>query len=492
MGRTFIFAMLLSMLLTFPATAAQSAVAIILKDQVSLRAAPRDSAPSHAIFWQGEMVEVRGERLDYLQVYDYRRERAGFVRMDEARRLTLTPEAAPELHAVVRFLRSAPDSEALGIGFAAAYIQAAPAAILNSSDGVEVLDALGAMADRLAQRASTGSVRSQTAQTALSGHLETAMRHGVAFVNTERDGRVQICYDGDAFRHVLALASTPEQRARAALALTRLECTGNESSPLERKRGNEWRAEVLDRVNIDELAGFQKNRVLLRRAALWSGLAYQRARLGEAGDVAAKQALSALSGIDKNQLTDADTPGYADAAMRVNASRWGAIARSASTGKRLHIVTEAGAPGETCVLLLDKSNDSNHPLAKRCTYAIVWANSATVNRENTALALAVQPTQTWRELWLFRKLGDEWSVHVLPPATTMPDVGYVEFAGWIPGGTQMLVAREASGEGKYRKSFEQISLDSLTTVRKASEPSLLSAFRRWQDAGWKAQTLSLR
>lgn len=239
------------MLLTFPATAAQSAVAIILKDQVSLRAAPRDSAPSHAIFWQGEMVEVRGERLDYLQVYDYRRERAGFVRMDEARRLTLTPEAAPELHAVVRFLRSAPGSEALGIGFAAAYIQAAPAAILNSSDGVEVLDALGAMADRLAQRASTGSVRSQTAQTALSGHLETAMRHGVAFVNTERDGRVQICYDGDAFRHVLALASTPEQRARAALALTRLECTGNESSPLERKRVNEWRAEVLDRVNID-------------------------------------------------------------------------------------------------------------------------------------------------------------------------------------------------------------------------------------------------
>lgn len=122
----------------------------------------------------------------------------------------------------------------------------------------------------------------------------------------------------------------------------------------------------------------------------------------------------------------------------------------------------------------------------------MWANSATVNRENTALALAVQPTQTWRELWLFRKLGDEWTVHVLPPATTMPDVGYVEFAGWIPGGTQMLVAREASGEGKYRKSFEQISLDSLTTVLKASEPSLLSTFRRWQDAGWKAQTLSLR
>ena len=69
---------------------------------------------------------------------------------------------------------------------------------------------------------------------------------------------MQICYDGDAFRRVLALASTPEQRDRAALALTRLECTGNESSPLERKRVNEWRAEVLDCVDIDELAGFQR------------------------------------------------------------------------------------------------------------------------------------------------------------------------------------------------------------------------------------------
>ena len=56
----------------------------------------------------------------------------------------------------------------------------------------------------------------------------------------------------------------------------------------------------------------------------------------------------------------------------------------------------------------------------------------------------------------------------------------------------MWVAREASGEGKYRNSFEQISLDSLTTVRKASDPSLLNTFRHYQDAGWKAQTLSLR
>lgn len=54
------------------------------------------------------------------------------------------------------------------------------------------------------------------------------------------------------------------------------------------------------------------------------------------------------------------------------------------------------------------------------------------------------------------------------------------------------VAREASGEGKYRNSFEQISLDSLTSVRKASDPSALNTFRHYQDAGWKAQTLSLR
>jgi hypothetical protein len=96
-------------------------------------------------------------------------------------------------------------------------------------------------------------------------------------------------------------------------------------------------------------------------------------------------------------------------------------------------------------------------------------------------------------MWLFRKEADGWwTVSVLPPAATTPDVGYAEFAGWVPGGARMLVAREALGEGKYRRNFELVRLDSLLPVQQASDPSLLLAFQRWHDPAWKRDTLSVR
>jgi hypothetical protein len=152
-----------------------------------------------------------------------------------------------------------------------------------------------------------------------------------------------------------------------------------------------------------------------------------------------------------------------------------------------------GQPGETCVLLVDAKHDEKSPLARRCTYAIVWAHSASLNREGTALALAVQPLEAWRELWLFRKdARGAWDISVLPPATTNPDLGYAEFAGWVPGGKQVLVAREARGEGKYRKSFEVVKLNTLTAERQAAEAAMLGAFQRWQDPGWKGMSVSSR
>jgi hypothetical protein len=226
---------------------------------------------------------------------------------------------------------------------------------------------------------------------------------------------------------------------------------------------------------------------------VWASLAYQRARKGEAADAAARRALTELAAVNKTELTDDDRQVYSEAAMRVSASRWAAVpASAAATGRGKHIVTMPGQAGETCVSLVDAKSDAAHPLAKRCTYGMVWTGSATLNREGTALALAVQPMETWRELWVFRKEIAGWTIRVLPPATTSPDVGYAEFAGWVPGGKQILVAREAKGDGKYRRNFELMRLETLATVRQAGDPGVLGAFRRWQDPSWKRQTLSLR
>ena len=81
---------------------------------------------------------------------------------------------------------------------------------------------------------------------------------------------------------------------------------------------------------------------------------------------------------------------------------------------------------------------------------------------------------------------------MLPPAASMPDIGYAELAGWVPGGTQMLVAREARGDGKYRRSFEVVRLDTLVVAHQAADPGVLGAFQRWQDPSWKGATLSMR
>ena len=106
--------------------------------------------------------------------------------------------------------------------------------------------------------------------------------------------------------------------------------------------------------------------------------------------------------------------------------------------------------------------------------------------------LAVQPLAGWRELWLLRKQGGAWSVQVLPPAATNPDTGYAEIAGWVPGGQQLLVAREAAGDGRYRRNFEVLDIDSLVPARQAPEPGMLGAFQRWQDPLWKQYSLAGR
>lgn len=475
---------------------AEPGLAIVVGDQTALRPAPRDSAKPLTLLWQGEALEVRGERMDYLQVWDHRVERGGYVNARQVRRVSLDASAAPELLAVLRFLRDTPGREALGIGYAAAYVRAAPAESLRGPDGAEVLDALGTLAERLAQRASSGSATSKEAQATLTGHLEVALGYGVAFTTYERDSRVVICYDGDAFRRVLDHAGgDAARRARAALALTRPECSAGDSQPMQRRAADEARAVLIEAVDVKTLPETLRNRVYMRRAAAWNSIAFHQARRGEAAQAAASRALDALAQVNREELTDDDRRVYADAAMRVNASRWAALpfpAAPVKGGDRPRLVLAGGQPGETCVALVDAKHDAANALARRCTYGIVWEGSATLNREGSALAVAVQHTEAWREMWMFRKSAKGWTVSSLPPAAMNPGVGYAEFAGWVPGGKQVLVAREASGEGKYRRTYELMRVDTLATLGQAADPALLPAFQRWQDPAWRQATVSLR
>ncbi len=233
----------------------------------------------------------------------------------------------------------------------------------------------------------------------------------------------------------------------------------------------------------------------MRRAGVWSGIAYQRSRRGETAlaEAAAKRALVELASVERSDLANEDQAPYNDAAIRVSASRWAAAPLVARTARSLSVVTAPGEPGETCVMLVDARHDGSAPFSKRCTYGIVWTASASLNREGNALTLAVQPMEAWRELWVYtRKSSGTWSLQVLPPSTATPELGYIEFAGWVPGGKQFLVAREARGDGKLKRSFEVVRLDTLNTDRQAGDPAVLGPFQRWQDAAWKRETVSVR
>ena len=79
-----------------------ASLAIVVLDHTSLRASPRSNAAELTALWQGDVLEVRGERAGYLKVYDYRRERGGYIKSESVRPVELTEAAAPELLAVVR------------------------------------------------------------------------------------------------------------------------------------------------------------------------------------------------------------------------------------------------------------------------------------------------------------------------------------------------------------------------------------------------------
>jgi hypothetical protein len=458
-------------------------IAIVALDHTSLRAAPRAAATELTALWQGDVVEIRGERAGYLKVYDYHRERGGYLRGDSVRPVALTEAAAPELLAVLRFLRETPGSETLGISYGAAYLRAAPARSLSA----EPFDAIARMAERLADEASANSSRSADA----AAHLEVVEQFGVHMHSFERNGRMRVCYDGELFRRVLATpGASAEERAHAVLALTRPDCIDPALGPAPRAALDDERRALLDDIKEVDLSALTRTRLRIRRAGVFASIAYEQARRGEPSGTAAGRALAEIMAADPGELGDDRRGEYLDGMLRAGAVRWAAASPPAVAGT-LSISAAPGDPGQTCVTLTDAQHPRAGALVRRCTYGIVWLASAQAIPQGPALVLGVQPLESWRELWVFHPDGKNWSVDVLSPGLADPEEGYVDYAGFAPGTRRLLIAREVKEQGRFQRRFEELRLDDLALVRQASSPELLRDFGRWQDVAWRRDTLAL-
>ena len=149
------------------------------------------------------------------------------------------PAKPLELLAVARFVRDTPGTEAMGIAF------------VNLSEG-STGDRHRCRTVRHSWHAGRPSGtacigRQQGARGLLSAQVDTARHYGIGFIDIERDGRVRLCYEGEAFRRVLALSNRMSS-VPAALAITRSDCIDPTLLPSKRQAVDQWRAEVLDRL----------------------------------------------------------------------------------------------------------------------------------------------------------------------------------------------------------------------------------------------------
>jgi hypothetical protein len=477
-------------------------VALVVQDQAPLRATARENAPRQTTLTRGDWLEVRGERQGYLQVYDHRRERPGYVRPAAVRSYVVDEAAAPKLEALIDYLKDGPGEESLGIAYVALYLRAAPPQAL----GAGVFDALGTMADRLARRAWARS--SKGADGSLTAELELAANYGVKFVTFEDEGRTHVCYDGEAFRRVLALGGSGAARARAALALTDPSCVNPSLGLTAALALTRWRASVLDAVDPgapgEEVPGRESACLRLRRSTVQSELAYLAARTGDfqLAQRASTSAKHELSLADASVFAEDDRLTYEEAAIHTATVRWADEPAAPKGGSsRLDIEVAAGSPGQTCVRLKDHSTPQGASF-EHCTYGVVWPSSIRIAPHDTAVAMIVQPLDGWSELLVLHPRQGEWVADTLAPAAVDPELGYVELAGFSPDGGHLLVVREWRATGplgsphtlapRTQRSFQEIAAGDLSIEKSAATLANFPTFRRWQAIDWQRGTLALR
>ncbi|HEY6475850.1 MAG TPA: hypothetical protein VI456_04660, partial [Polyangia bacterium] len=349
-------------------------VALVAEDPAVLRNAPRDNAPAQVTLWRGDWLEVRGEAAGFLKVYDHRHERPGYIRLSQVREYRVDESVAPELVAVVRFLRDASGYESLGIGYAALALRAAPA----GADPSELLASIGSMADRLARRASARRADSKDAT--LAAHVAVAESYGVKFEvvdPTEPGGRGRVCYDGEAWAAVLgAPGAATAERARAALFLSVDPCRDAAQPPAEARLWNDRRLRALESIDFvaaGALPAALGGRVRLRHAEALAWRAFDEARQSqpEAAARAEAAAVRELALCDRGSLAPVDLDLYDETAIRVAASRWATEVPPKGTAARKAAVSFGpGQPGETCVRVTEGAGNKAPLLGERCTFGV--------------------------------------------------------------------------------------------------------------------------
>lgn len=467
----------------FAATTPSVSSALVLQDQLPLRAAAKDGAPLLTPLWRGEALELRGRKGDWLQVWDHRRERGGFVRADRVLAVPEGEAVLPELMAQLRLVRQQPGAESLGLGLAAAAIERADVDWLGAETGAELLDAMVELQQRLAARVNAAGPNQQPSTAA---HAEVATRYGHPLrVLAQADGGQRVCANEEPARWLRAHPkASATQQARAALALTESGCVPSDLPASQLLAVFEAQTAWLEGIALNELSPTLRNRLLLRRAGAWSSLAYAQ-RHGSAAEVqsSALIALQAWGQLIPAELGEDDAAALREAAIRLAPMRFAAqTPRLPVRMGSFELRAEAGGPGERCLLVVDLRKPE-HPVVRdtRCSHGLIHWASARLSPDGKSIALAVQPLDGWTELW---RVGIGGEVQVLPPMAAAPGLGIAEFAGFV--GPQMLVAREAVAEGKAVRRFEIYGPDFKQPQHWAHEPSSLGLFQRRADAAWKA------
>lgn len=468
------------------ALVAATTIAIVGGDKVALRTKPERTASLAQTLWKGDWLEVRGARKGWLEVYDHRHERPGWVAGKNVRVVEVDAASADALRAVVEYLRDTPGAETIGLAYAALYLKVAP------RPDAGIMDAIGVMGDRVAQAASTA------AGDAALEHLEVARSWGLAFRTGGADpgaDDARTCYDGAAFREALALHPTPDEAATAALALTDPACAAPSETigATERQAQAQARLAMLVAIDPTRVDGPIGDRLRLRRVTLGAELAWAIARKGELAKAAeaAQAAVDAYARVDQRELADDDAAAFQEAALALASVRWaGAPVPAADKGAPALTVTAGADAGETCLAITPAKGAAS---PKRCTHGQVWASSYRVAPGGGAATLAVSPLPGWLELWMFRRAADGgWMLDILAPTTDGPDLGYVEVAGWSPDHARAIVVREARTDGVVRRTFQIVGLGTLDVDKEATTLAGLGAARAWASREWRQGTVALR